>query len=462
MKPLIYTFLFVSLLNPALAQVFDMDTLIWSGSETNRLNMVILSDGYQESEFDKFSLDALNFTDALFQRSPYKEYAGYFNVVLINVPSNESGASHPGTATDVNEPVFPVATVDNYFGSAFDAYNIHRLLVPANTIGAYTVLANNFPTYDIVIMLVNSPYYGGSGGPIATASTEESSDEVAIHELGHSFANLSDEYYAGDFYAGESVNMTQVTDPDLVKWHNWYGDSGIGIYQHSGGGNASSWYRPHQNCQMRFLGRPFCAVCRQATVERIHQLISPVDGYAPETGNMLAINDSLQFTLSLVKPNPNTLKTVWSLNGENLAAGTDSVMIYFSDLSAGIHELEVMIEDTSAYLRVDDHAELHFNSILWTIDATTSKIVDVQNADYAFSVFPNPAANEISVSFEASIPGVRIITITDLQGRQIYRQELSAKRSPAIIDIQNLTPGTYLLGAAVEGRQPLQRKFVKH
>ena len=67
-----------------------------------------------------------------------------------------------------------------------------------------------------------------------------SANQIAIHQIGHSFGKLKDEYYAGDQYATENaVNMTQVTDPALVKWKNWIGDNGIVIYQHCCGGNSS-------------------------------------------------------------------------------------------------------------------------------------------------------------------------------------------------------------------------------
>ena len=156
--------LFPTLFLSSHAQVFDVDTIQYSGNIHQRINLVILSDGYQEHELDKFIEDAKDFSDTFFSGTPYKEYRSFFNVFAIRVPSNESGANHPGTATDVTEPAHPIKEVDNYFGSTFDYYNIHRLLYPENTIAITNVLASNFPSYDQVVVLVNTPYYGGSGG----------------------------------------------------------------------------------------------------------------------------------------------------------------------------------------------------------------------------------------------------------------------------------------------------------
>src|SRR5258708_7869266 len=82
-----------------------------------------------------------------------------------------------------------------YFGSTFNYAGIDRLLVPVNSSHIYSVLANNFPQYDQVFVVVNSTKYGGSGGFAATASINSSSAEIAIHEMGHSFAALRDEYW---------------------------------------------------------------------------------------------------------------------------------------------------------------------------------------------------------------------------------------------------------------------------
>lgn len=359
------TFLSLLTLN---AQTFDVDTILYNGDDEKLINIVIISDGYQEYEISNFVTDATNFSNALFSEVPYSNYSSFFNVFIIKVPSNESGANHPGTASDVNEPSHPVQVVDNYFGSSFDSYNIHRLLVPSETWLIYSVLADNFPSYDQVVILVNSPYYGGSGGQFATLSNHSLAKEIAIHELGHSFASLKDEYYAGDQYSAEQVNMSQQTNPDLVTWTNWYGDNGIGIYQHCCGGNSSSWYRPHQNCKMRYLGSPFCSVCIEATIEKIHDLTSPIYNYYPSENSVSQNSLPQSFNVELISPINNTLNTFWDLNGVTIATNIDSVLLYSSNFLDGLNTLTFSVHDNSDLLRVNNHEELHTYSISWTID----------------------------------------------------------------------------------------------
>ena len=320
-------FLFLITIQILFAQQFDFeaDTLQYSGVTANRINLAILGDGYQEHELDKFINDSRVFLDKFFATSPIKEYRNYFNVIAVKVISEESGASHPGTAGDeFSLANHPVVSVDNFFGSTFDYAGIHRLLVATNSFHISSVLAANFPEYDQAIILVNSPFYGGAGGRFATASTDGSSANVAIHEIGHSFARLSDEYWAGNQYAGESPNMTRITDPERVKWHNWMNTDDVGIYQHCCGGNSGAWYKPHQRCKMQFVAAEFCPVCVETFVEKFHSLVSPLDGYQPVE---LAVTENAfprSFALDLLHPEPRSLAIEWNLNGVVIASDVDS------------------------------------------------------------------------------------------------------------------------------------------
>jgi len=77
---------------PLTAQVFDVDTIQYMGSDDKRINIVFLGDGYQVSELDKYNQDVINTVNDLFAETPFQQYRNYFNVFAINVPSLESGA----------------------------------------------------------------------------------------------------------------------------------------------------------------------------------------------------------------------------------------------------------------------------------------------------------------------------------------------------------------------------------
>lgn len=333
------------------AQSVPVDTLLWNGPADERINLVIVPDGYTDVEMDKFREDARRILDALMGQQPFMAYDSFFNAVAILVPSEESGANHPGTATDVNEPVFPVASVRNRFGSRFDVAGIHRLLVPGNGGAIFSVLAENFPLYDEVMVLVNTPFYGGSGGTFATTSLHPSAPEIAIHEIGHSFAQLSDEYYAGDQYARETYNMTRITDPAQVRWKNWVGEQGVGIYQHCCGGRSAEYYRPHQDCKMRRLGPPFCPVCRERIIDRIYELVDPRTRLTPIDRELTIFpGDSVIFDLDYLKNGQGSNRLFWTLEGDTLS-GDEQVVIYHQDLLPGEQELLLDLYDMTLFSR---------------------------------------------------------------------------------------------------------------
>lgn len=351
-------------------QVFEVDTLHFNGDIDHLINLVILGDGYQEHELPQYLIDARNFTDNFFLERPFQEYQQYFNVFAIKVPSNESGASHPGTATDVDEPAHPVIVVDNYFGSSFDNYEVHRALVANNEVAIINVLASNFPSYDQALILVNTPYAGGTGGRFPTASQDILATEAALHEIGHSLVGLADEYWAGDIFAGEYLNMTAETDPSLVRWTNWMDDFGIGIYQYCCGETSANWNKPHEECKMQYLGVPFCAVCVEGTIERIHTMTNPIISYSPADMSLSTKSAFTDFRIELVEPLPNTLKKTWLLNEEELDHNADSILYSALELQIGKNTLTVLVEDSTSLLRVNGHENLHVASVTWYIDQT--------------------------------------------------------------------------------------------
>ena len=400
------------LLGPFLnAQIFEVDTLLLNGDVNKYINIVFMGDGYTEEELDSFSEDAQKFVNTLFLESPFQEYKNYFNAFAIRVPSLQSGVDHPGDATDVAEPVFPVSDVATKFESTFDYLGIHRLLVTDNSFMVYTVLAENFPMYDQPLVIVNSSHYGGAGGAIPTVSNNENSAELFIHELGHSFASLKDEYYAGDIYTEESVNMTKETDSEDVRWKKWLGVSGVGIHQHCCGGNSTDWYRPHNNCKMRFLESPFCSICKEAIIEKIHSLVSPLDSSTPEPS--FVINEEpIVYKLNLIKPEPNTLKTVWTLNGEHIAYNVDSLQIDTSMLFDGRNNLSVFIEDTTMLLRKDNHHLLHFASKKWKIEKVESFYNEIE-------MYPNPAGDFLNLKTTIDKAKNIAVNIYDVAGKKL-------------------------------------------
>lgn len=374
------------------SQFFSVDTLYYNGSPDKFINIVFIGDGYQMSELDTFVTNALNSTHYFFNTSPFKEYQNYFNVFAIRVPSIESGATHPRTAFDCPPEIeHPMLMANTYFSSTFDHASMHRLLVSSDHAAVNSVLINNFPLYDLPIMLVNSPHYGGSGGAIAIASTFPGflSHEIVLHEIGHSFADLADEYWVG--YGTERPNMTQESDSSLIKWSNWLGHDGIGIYPHGTTGYPSTWFRPHDSCKMRFLGYPFCSVCVETiALTTLKVFGSPILSHYPVDTLVNFSNDSIVFSLDIVKPVPNTIRTQWTLNGSMIAQNIDSLTIFNLHLTADTNLLFVEVLDTTPLIRADTHAISNTHKLEWTIYKQTTEIETGFKDIPKIAFYPNP------------------------------------------------------------------------
>lgn len=439
-------------ISSTIAQVFQVDTLQYKGDINKYINIVIMGDGYTSVQQNNFITEASNLSNYLLTQTPWINYSNYFNVFAIKVVSSQSGTKHPNTASDCNtaSPLVPVSNPTTYLGCTFDSYGIHRLVVPQNISNVAGVLATNFPNYDQVFVIANSPYYGGSGGGYATSTTELNSPEISVHEIGHSFANLADEYYAGDVYAAEKPNMTQQTNTTLVKWTNWIGYNGTGIYQHCCGGQSASWYRPHDNCKMRYLGSQFCNVCAEAIVERIHSLVNTIVSYTPTTLTITSPNQYLDFKLStLMKPVPNTLNIVWNLDGIPTLNNVDSIQVDQNTLSIGTHTLTATVIDTTALIRVNNHPTIHFSTVTWTIDRLTTGLEITSSTNkISSSVYPNPTTNFLNIEFELEKKSKVSIQLNSLDGKiiqQVENKTIESGKYSNILNIENLSVGSYFL-----------------
>lgn len=431
-----------------LAQTFEVDTVFKNGPLNKQINLVFVGDGYRASELGKYRSDVEEVVEVLFNMSPFKEYKNYFNVFAVKVISNQSGADHPRTSSDVDCQGVPFASVDNYFGSTFDYGQIHRLLYPVNASKVGLVLADHLPQYDQAFVIVNSEYYGGAGGEFATCSDHEAGKEVAIHEIGHSFANLSDEYWAGPQYAGESPNMTQQSNPTLVKWKGWVNIDGTGVYPHE---ESPVWNRPHQACKMRYLGVPLCNVCVETFIERIHGLVNPLTGYAPQETiiPLPATEETIDFSLSLHKPQPNTLKAIWTRNNVPFAKNEESVSIPASSFIDNGAIIRATITDTIQLTKHAIHRAEHIYVVEWKVGEVVTDIdITPVEREYEISVFPNPVASELNVSYTLFKPGTVNISVLDLTGRKVrtlVRQRQPAGEHHYTFESQETLPAEYIL-----------------
>jgi hypothetical protein len=451
----------------SLGQNFDVDTLLYNGETEKYINIVVVGDGYTSSQQSKFITDASNLSSHLFSQVPFKNYKNYFNVFAVKVISTESGAKHPNTSTDCSAttPAVPVSNPNTYLGCSFDSYGIHRLVVPQNVSNLTNVLATNFPNYDQVLVIANSQYYGGSGGIYSTSTVDVLANEITAHEIGHSFSNLGDEYYAGDVYAYERPNLTQQTNPLLVKWKNFIGFNGTGIYQHCCGGNSALWYRPHNNCKMRSLGPPFCSVCTQTIIESIHGLVNPLVNYSPIETNITSGNQFLNFKLTeVMKPISNTLKIKWNLNSSPCIQNVDSIKLDQNTLPNGLNYVSAVLTDTTNLLRVDNHSSVHFSTVTWTINKLNTDVkLSSSSNKISYSIFPNPSSDFLNIELgldKKSEMSIRLFSIEGKLMEQIENNFSAGNDYSKIVNLKKLPAGIYSLIVEID-KVPYKQNIVK-
>lgn len=457
--------IFLSVLSVAIhaqTTVLGVDTIWKSGPINKRINLVIMGDGYTSSEMTQFLTDVNNVTNYFFNMPPFSFYKNYFNIFAIKCASPQSGVTHLGTATDVTEPASPLYNVNNCFNTRFDNYSIHRLIYSNNSAAIYNVTANYFPNYDQLVILGNSPEYGGAGGAYAVSSTNSNSREIVMHELGHSFAGLADEYWAGASYAAEKPNMTADNNPGSIKWGLWWGANSIGAYPYGTTSPDNSWFRPHQNCKMRYLNSPFCSVCKETIIEKIHDITNPIDSYKPTNANVSFVPSSQRFKINTIKPIPNTLQRVWELNGSSFARNLDSIDIQGSNLNNGTNQLMVTVTDTTAHSRdMGVHIVSHVYVVSWNISYTATGINNIV-PQIEYNVFPNPTSNLVSVKYNLLNDAEIGFSIVDVSGKMVMNIKPKTQRQgeyQSEINISQLPSGNYFLSIHLNN-QILNNKFV--
>lgn len=437
------------------SQTFETVPLLQSGTNDKRINIAVLGDGFTSVQLPAFVTSAQSTVDYLFTKSPYTEYKNYFNAYAVKVISAESGVKHPGTATDVTEPIIPVSNPNNYLGSTFDI-GVHRCMYSNTTNKVAQVLAANVPDYDITYVLGNSTEYGGCGGTYAFASLAAASNEIVVHELGHSFGNLADEYWFSG--TGESPNKTQNSNPATIKWKNWVGLNSVGVFPHT---ESPTWFRPHQSCEMRYLNQQFCSVCKERIIEKIHSLVSPVDSYTPANASAVNANTNVTFTVNEILPIPNTLVNTWTLNGTALTATTNTLTITPAQLNNGNNTLLFSVTDNTALVKTDNHGTVHFTNVSWTLNKSSLGTSEIKAEERRFSIYPNPANTEFFIRGKSDFSKDLQINLFDASGKIIPVKFEMKDVATVYVDIRHLPAGVYTMVATESKSLIISQKIIK-
>lgn len=259
-----------------------------NGDPRERIDILILGDGYTAAEMEKYRRDARRFASILLADPAFAPHHGLINIWGLETPSRDSGPDEPRKGL----------YRDTVVGTTFNTFDSERYLTTSHD-RALRETAAHAP-YDTLYVLVNTSRYGGGGIYNQWAifpSDNEYDDYVFLHEFGHSFAGLGDEYfdsgtsYDEAFYpAGVEPwepNITALLPGRPLKWQSLVAAGTpiptpddeahaavVGVFE-GAGYKAKGLYRPYRDCRMFHKGRvPFCPVCA-ASFETVIRLYVP-------------------------------------------------------------------------------------------------------------------------------------------------------------------------------------------
>lgn len=242
------------------------DVLHHANDTSHCIHIAFVAEGYTEDEMDHYLRDCQKAIGSLFNHEPFKSLQDRFQIIALKSVSQESGTSEPSRGIWKN----------TVLGSHFDTFYSDRYLTTLHLKRLHDVLAGT--PYEHVIILVNTEHYGGGGIYNSYNLSYTGGSQflpVVVHEFGHSFGGLGDEYTYGNddpIYFDD----TEPWEPNLttkatafIKWENLIKAGKAGLIE-GGGYQEKGVWRGCENCRMRTNEEPeFCAVCKQALKELI-------------------------------------------------------------------------------------------------------------------------------------------------------------------------------------------------
>ena len=415
-------------------------------NSVNRLDLLIMGDGYTAAQSATFSANAATLAGTFFGISPYSVYQNFVNTARLFTASTQSGADHPpflascpggfpttccADAAALSDPLAGTF-VNTAFDASFCAFNIHRLLVVN---GSKVLTAAGPPRLGRDPRRRERHHVRGSGREPLRRVHPRLAVGIAQHEFGHTFTGLADEYSSpfpgyppcSDITAIADCepNVTDQTTRALIKWNPWIEPSTpvptpttgfvdkVGLFQ---GARYLSFgmYRPQQSCLMNTLGTAFCRVCAQEYVRRLYTggwgvPAAGIDNIEPGSESpapgLVTITGAQTFNVGLLSPSGGPpLSVSWPVNGVVQPGATGGTFNYLPT-APGTYMVQVRTKDVTTLVNPAMAGGLLDSSRTWTVAVqpgadlqvtqTGSAGVAMQSQPFTFTVVvrnngPNP------------------------------------------------------------------------
>lgn len=296
------------------------------GESKNRVDFVIMGEGYELDHQKAFDDLAGNVPPILLRVEPFHEYEAYINFQRANLVSADAGVDGFGREYDTALGARTTATIQGHV--AVDRKRVHAMLA-------------ELPEHDAqAIVYVKQGVLGTGGGGVATIGGTDA--RITVHEIGHSFAGLQDEYATANYEQSvarsvraefRGINASGTDDPKRVPWAHWIEarHPSIGVYE-GASGQVRDAYRPVASGCLMNDGEFFCAVCREAIVLRIYSLVDPIESCEPAAQGLarkdpLVVSDEapLELEVKVMQPATHELEVRWWILPESRFPATGAV-----------------------------------------------------------------------------------------------------------------------------------------
>lgn len=353
----------------------NLTTLHASGGLAESFDIVITGDGYTASDAEAFQADAAALTDGLLAFGPYGESQGLINVHALFTVSVQAGADHPSQGIDVQTA----------FDATYESFGV-AYLITANQAKVLEAVGAVVPSFDLAVLLVNDPAYGGSGGEVTMVSRAPESIAILRHELGHTIANLADEYEHPNPAAALVDPEPNVATAEHIQpppWQVWIDpntpvptplDAVTGPYSPIGAYEgarylAKDMYRPAPNCLMRSLDHGFCPICREALLKGMAARSLMVRGRTPNAAAVRCTQGACPtFALTTAQVLPQTVR--WWRDG--VAAG-DGPTWNPAGLEPGLYAVQARVRHDSPGVR-DDADGAMSEQVTWSLQIDAAPV----------------------------------------------------------------------------------------
>ncbi|MEE9333502.1 MAG: M64 family metallopeptidase [Granulosicoccaceae bacterium] len=311
------------------------------------IHLVILGDGYRADQQGEFRQHVNEFVEKLEKDEGIAPHFDAWNVHMVESISIDSGIDDD----------FAFDLRDTAFGAGYFCASIQRLIC-ADSLKVIETAFSEYPDFQQIILIVNDTRYGGSGGQFSVASS--SYPEVSLHELGHSFAGLADEYVdetipklsPSSYTEGLYANISTFDDPATVPWAHWLtldDNTEVGIYE-GAFYQANDFYRATPDSRMRSYDKSFGPVNSEQWALRVYEAAKAVIDFSPVASVVTIPSGQTQEFSVVPLLNTSVQRISWTLDGELVTSQTNN-RIFTQPLLIGDHTLSVLVEDITGQIR---------------------------------------------------------------------------------------------------------------